>query len=583
VLSKLGKYEIRRELGRGSMGVVYEGFDPFIERRVAIKTMQMSRLDKSEVPEISSRFRREARAAGRLNHPNIVSIYEYGEEGDIAYIAMEYIVGTELKEHFDRSERFRIGESANIMLQLLEALEYSHNHGVVHRDVKPSNILITQDGRIKIADFGIAKIDSSELTQVGTVLGTPSYMSPEQFMGETADRRSDLYSAGVILYQLLTGERPFTGASMAVIMHKILNQAPVPPSALNAGVSKALDEVVKKAMSKRPEDRFQTAAAFMTALKLATDIIALSERAHRPEATIKVSHPETDPAAGGEEAAVAFSMADIERRLEESRRHVSYGGREAPVQEDPDEAEDQTTVAMKPDTAAVAVKHEPQEDAAPAFGLLAELAREAQEKLGAKRSAAEDSQAKARRVHDALNAIIKFFTAFNQHVNQVEPEVGRSYSLDARTIYGHLKWQRAVIDSRKQSLSDSALLAQTTFSVNLCAPGPVVVRRPWDQFDALRKELLHVGLRPLDDLEEIRKRPKQEWLEARLAPDFPVQIRFQGNYDKGCIDVTGRNIGAFGATAFQLKPEDVTPKLLDDLGLFLLGRTGKLPAALRKI
>jgi len=188
------------------MGIVYEGFDPFIERTVAIKTIQKSMIDKSEAEEILSRFRREAQAAGRLTHPNIVSVYEYGEDGDVVFIAMEYIVGIELKEHFEKTIRFQIKDSAKIMAQLLDALEYSHTHGVVHRDIKPSNILITKDGQVKIADFGIAKIESSELTQAGSVLGTPAYMSPEQFMGVAADRRSDIYSAGVILYQFLTGE-----------------------------------------------------------------------------------------------------------------------------------------------------------------------------------------------------------------------------------------------------------------------------------------------------------------------------------------------------------------------------------------
>lgn len=265
---KLGKYEIRRELGRGAMGVVYEAFDPLIERTVAIKTILKSSIDKSEVEEAFNRFRREARAAGRLSHPKIVSIYEYGEDDDMAFIVMELIHGKELKEHFDHDERFSIADGLRIVLQILDALDYSHARGVVHRDIKPANIMITDDGRIKIADFGIAKIDSSLLTQVGTVMGTPTYMPPEQFMGNEVDQRADLYSTGVILYQFLTGQRPFTGGVISV-MHQVVNQEATPPSRINAEVSKQLDEVVKKAMAKRPEDRYQTAAEFMLALKVA--------------------------------------------------------------------------------------------------------------------------------------------------------------------------------------------------------------------------------------------------------------------------------------------------------------------------
>ena len=269
-LTKLGKYEIKRELGKGAMGVVYEGFDPFIERTVAIKTILKSMLDSAEAKDMLSRFRREAQAAGRLTHPNIVAVYEYGEDQDMAFIAMEFVRGKELKKYFENNERFHMQDIVRLMSQLLAALEYSHNRGVVHRDIKPANIILTEENEVKVADFGIAKIESSQLTQVGTVLGTPTHMSPEQFMGIAADRRSDIYSSGVILYQFLTGERPFTG-SVITIMHKVLNQDPVPPSALNFNVSKALDDVVAKAMAKRPEDRFQTAGEFSAALRDAAE------------------------------------------------------------------------------------------------------------------------------------------------------------------------------------------------------------------------------------------------------------------------------------------------------------------------
>ena len=271
-LTKLGKYEIRRELGKGAMGVVYEGFDPFIKRTVAIKTIPKSLVDSAETQEVFSRFRREAQVAGQLTHPNIVSIYEYGEDDDMAFIAMEFVLGKELKWYFDNEERFQIRDSIRILLQLLDALDYSHNRSVVHRDIKPANILLTEDAMVKVADFGIAKIESSHLTQVGAVLGTPNYMSPEQFTGLAVDRRSDIYSAGVVAYQLLGGERPFVG-SVITIMHKVLSQEAVSLMALNPNVTKALDEAVKKAMAKRPDDRFQSAREFMEALKLASDAL----------------------------------------------------------------------------------------------------------------------------------------------------------------------------------------------------------------------------------------------------------------------------------------------------------------------
>src|SRR5664279_5580222 len=186
-ISNLGKYEIRREIGRGAMGVVYEGYDPLIKRLVALKTIRADQLAGDDAANVIARFRREAQAAGRLSHPNIVSIYDFGEDAGVWFIAMEYVRGRELKEYFEANERFTSADIVRIMSQILDALDYSHRQGVIHRDIKPANIFLLQDttsgaaeGAVKVADFGIAHIESSNLTQVGAVLGTPSYMSPEQ-------------------------------------------------------------------------------------------------------------------------------------------------------------------------------------------------------------------------------------------------------------------------------------------------------------------------------------------------------------------------------------------------------------------
>jgi serine/threonine-protein kinase len=266
--TKLGKYEVRGELGRGAMGVVYEGFDPNIERVVALKTIRADQLVGENARDIVARFRREAQAAGRLSHPNIVSIYDFGEDAGVWYIAMEFIKGRELKEYFEAHERFATADAVRILTQILSALGYSHKLGVIHRDIKPANIIILADGSVKVADFGIAHIESSELTQVGAVLGTPSYMSPEQIQGLPIDGRSDLFSVGVILYQFLTGERPFTGSS-TITMRKVLEENPLPPSRFNVQLPGAMDAVVRKALEKRADDRYQTADEFVAALQAA--------------------------------------------------------------------------------------------------------------------------------------------------------------------------------------------------------------------------------------------------------------------------------------------------------------------------
>lgn len=291
-MNKLGKYQIRRTLGKGAMGIVYEGFDPVIERTVAIKTILPSQLDGAQYAEVMARFKREAQAAGRLNHPGIVAIYDYGEEVPeelneeemtmmapkaapaktaerVAYIAMEFVKGRELKDFLASNERFKPGDVARIMGEILDALDHAHSQGVVHRDMKPANLIVLDNGRIKIADFGIARVEKSELTQTGMVLGTPSYMSPEQFMGHPVDGRSDLFSCGVILYQMLTGEKPFTGESTTTIMYKVLREEPVPPSQINLTLAPTLDAVVRKALAKNPNERFQSGKEFADALRQA--------------------------------------------------------------------------------------------------------------------------------------------------------------------------------------------------------------------------------------------------------------------------------------------------------------------------
>ena len=273
--TRLGKYEIRREIGRGAMGVVYEAFDPSIGRAVAIKVFHPGSSPSVSAAEMGERFRREARVAGRLSHPNLVVVYEFGDAatGDAAspYIVMELVRGTDLKALLASRGRFTLAEIARIMAELLAALQHAHDGDVVHRDIKPANLMLCHDGRLKVTDFGIAKTADSELTRTGELLGTAAYMSPEQVTGAPIDLRTDIYSAGVILYQLLTGEAPFVGATTTTIIQKILNQEPVPPSVLNVTIPRALDAVVQKAMAKKPSGRYPSAAAFARALASAID------------------------------------------------------------------------------------------------------------------------------------------------------------------------------------------------------------------------------------------------------------------------------------------------------------------------
>jgi serine/threonine protein kinase len=264
MIEHLGKYRIDSILGKGAMGVVYKAFDPHIERIVALKTIRKELFSDSQQQELISRFKNEAQAAGRLNHPNIVAVYDYGEDSESAYIAMEFVEGTPLNTLMVPGRPTDLARVTAWMGDLLLALEYAHSRGVVHRDIKPANLLITGAAQVKVSDFGIARIESSTLTQTGSMIGTPSYMSPEQFRGEAVDGRSDVFSAGVLLYQLLTGVRPFVG-SASTVMQQILNQDAAPPSQLLA-ILKGYDRIALRAMAKAPDARYASARAFYDAL-----------------------------------------------------------------------------------------------------------------------------------------------------------------------------------------------------------------------------------------------------------------------------------------------------------------------------
>ena len=264
----LGRYEIVAELGKGAMGVVYRANDPMLNRMVAIKTINTEEAGHEGMAEYEARFYTEAKAAGGLNHPNIIIIYDIGKSGHLVYMAMEYIEGRELREMLADGKPLPVPQAVDIAAQVADGLAYAHQHQVVHRDIKPANIMITPDGRAKIADFGIARMRSSETrTQTGVILGSPKYISPEQVVGKRADHRSDIFSLGVILYECITGSTPFNGEGLSALMYQITNHDPAPPSASNPQVPVMLDYIIAKVLAKAPEARYQSAADFANDLR----------------------------------------------------------------------------------------------------------------------------------------------------------------------------------------------------------------------------------------------------------------------------------------------------------------------------
>ncbi len=264
---KLGRYEIQSEIGRGAMGVVYRATDPVLDRTVAIKTINLS-LDQSERAEYEARFYQEAKVAGGLSHPNIVTVYDVGDSGDLAYMAMEFLDGRELHDLTGEGRRLPVEKAVEIAAQVADGLGYAHERGVVHRDIKPANIMILHNGSAKITDFGIARMRHAEVkTQTGMLLGSPRYMSPEVVVGKRADGRSDIFSLGIILYEMLTGAAPFLGESMSALMFQTINLVPPAPSAVDPAVPPMLDFIVAKMLAKKLDERYQDARELASDLR----------------------------------------------------------------------------------------------------------------------------------------------------------------------------------------------------------------------------------------------------------------------------------------------------------------------------
>jgi len=301
-VEKVSRYEITGELGKGAMGRVYKAVDPTIGRTVALKTMRLD-VHGLETDEMLRRFKNEARLAGVLNHGNIVTIYDAGEQDGLFYIAMEYIEGVTLHSVLNQRKTLPPEDIINISKQICAGLDHAHHHGVIHRDVKPANIMLEPDGTAKIMDFGIAK-SGGGLTSTGQVLGTPNYMAPEQVRGHALDGRTDLFSFGVMLYEMTTGEKPFAGTNVTTIIYKIIHENPVPPRELDVTIHPGLDKVIMKALSKKPEERYQTGA------ELARDLQSYKSLGANVDSTQEIPSS-AFPAASGAAPAPAKSSPKV--------------------------------------------------------------------------------------------------------------------------------------------------------------------------------------------------------------------------------------------------------------------------------
>ena len=316
-----GRYLIESEIGRGAMGVVYRATDPLLERTLAIKTVNLTPGGEGS-EHYEKRFYQEARAAAGLNHPNIVTVYDVGKSGELAYMAMEFIAGVELRVLLAVGHSLSPGRSLSIAAQVAEALAYAHEHGVVHRDIKPANIMVVANGPVKITDFGLARRRASaDLTLSGEMSGSPRYMSPEQALGKRADHRSDIFSLGIVLYEMLTGSAPFGGDNEIALISQIVNLAPPAPGAVNADVPKHVDHVIARMLAKPLDERYQSANEMASDLRQCERLLAAPEPAAPEPAAPARPLPASAISADARPAVVdAARLLALEQSRERTRR-----------------------------------------------------------------------------------------------------------------------------------------------------------------------------------------------------------------------------------------------------------------------
>ena len=319
-VSHIGRYSVESVLGRGAMGVVYRAHDPDIDRAVAIKLIRADLLDGEDRANYVARFRREAQAAARCMHPNVVTIFDFATHEGNPFLAMEFIDGVSLARARPRGTRLGADDAAFLILQVLDALGAAHAMGVVHRDIKPANILLVGGNRVKVTDFGISRLENAGLTQAGEAIGTPSYMSPEQCRGDPVDARSDLFSAGAVLYEMLAGDRPFAGPTITEVMQKLLHDPPPDLATRGVMISPALQGVLDRALAKAPQDRFTSAAEMAAALRqaVATDTAPEDRTIILPVASAPASTTPGPGSATGSTATGGFDrelLGTLERKL----------------------------------------------------------------------------------------------------------------------------------------------------------------------------------------------------------------------------------------------------------------------------
>ncbi len=565
----LGRYRIVGELGRGATGTVYRAVDPLIERTVAIKTLNPS-LPEDVLNDVRERFLREAKSAGRLSHPNLVTIYDVGVEGEIAFIAMELLEGQSLQHMLRRQGRLDFATAADFAAQIAEGLEHAHRHAIVHRDVKPANVIVSSTGHAKLTDFGVAYVPSSSMTQTGVALGSPKYMSPEQVLGQPADPRSDIFSLGVMLYEMLVHRTPFeSGGEIAMfeLMRRIMVEPHRNVSELDRTLPAEFDRILARALAKKPEERYQRAGEMAEALRKVRGVPGPPGRIAQLDESVVMRTASIDQtselllaefdefARGLEDRQQAELHAEIEARRRKKVELQRWAETQARLRE---EYERQRQGESADSPLAATARHN---------AAIEMLRKQAADRVAVPKPAPRTEDVE--RLDRSLRAAFRYLAEFAQEVNAASPILGFRYRMIYMGELPLLKLTDAFADFRMRKIGDREYHDFVTLSCRLRPTRDATVDLSTLDITRFQQELDTL------QIESTRRDLKNDFKQIARATfalgAIPCHVRLRADYDAFSVSVELLNVGNLGRSRRMFPLEAFSEDLVDELAQYVLG------------
>jgi hypothetical protein len=562
---KFGRYLIVGELGRGAMGAVHLAKDPLIEREVAIKTL-LPDLPAEVMGDVRERFLREARSAGRLNHPNIVTIFDVGAQDGVAYIAMEVLEGRSLQQMLRDPARLPLATIVDVAAQVADALDHAQRFGIVHRDVKPANIMVSAAGRAKLTDFGVAHVPSSSMTQTGTALGSPKYMSPEQVTGQPIDPRSDIFSLGVVLYEMLARRTPFENpadTNVWALMHRIAAERHRPVSQLDAELPPVFDRILDRALAKSPGERYQRAGDMANELR--------NTRLAGAFGTVALGAEERRAHGGGSARAAPAGDETRARLMEDLDAFAQMFDRQ---ERERARAEEQERLRREEAARRAQAAPRPAEPApTPSGPARRPSAFDLLKQQAAARPVVDERARKLendKRIDQRLRAAFRYLAQFGAMLREAHPVSKRRFGMIYFGEASGLELREGTADYRFRRTDGEERFDHVVFKFQVAFARPERFEVSGEQLTKIRARLDAMKVRY--DAQE-KKNDFGMVVHAKLlvTGPFPCEIVLRGDYDQPGFVLEMENVGRFGASRCRIGADELTDETLDELGTWLLG------------